>query len=136
MVSCQRKMTSKPVAQTLRWLSLPIQKVSSSEESVSPWMVLMIGDCKQSSRFTEGSVTDILAGDIWEVKSGTALSPVRMEKLNQVSKYILSIYVLFHFLNNPGDQNKNCIWGNCFSQCAQNLLDKIHPSSFPLPRYL
>lgn len=61
MVLCQRKMTSKPVAQILSWFSLPIQKVSASEDSESPWM---LGDEGQSSGFAEGSVTDILVGAV------------------------------------------------------------------------
>ena len=48
----------------LYWLSLRTQKVSAPEESASPWTVPTLRDCEQSSRFTEGSVTDILAGDV------------------------------------------------------------------------
>ena len=69
----------KTSRQVMYWLSLRTQKVSAPEESASPWTVPTLRDCEQSSRFTEGSVTDILAGDVWEVKSGTALPPVKWE---------------------------------------------------------
>lgn len=74
IVLCQRKMTSKLVAQIMSSFSLPIQKVSTSEDPESPGM---LRDEGQSSRFAEGSVTDILVGDVWLVKGGTALPPVK-----------------------------------------------------------
>lgn len=91
-----REMTSKPAAQVLYWLSLRTQKVSAPEDSVSAWTVPMLRDWEQSSRFTEGNVTDILAGDVWEVKSGTALPPVKRETHSAKEVY-LSTYMPWNF---------------------------------------
>jgi hypothetical protein len=81
--------------------SLPAQKVSVPEDSISPCAVLMLRDWESFSKCVEGSITDILVGDVCEVKSGTASPPAQQRRsVSQTSTCWWSL--CFPFLTDMG----------------------------------
>lgn len=72
----------------------PPQKVSVPEDSATPCTELVLRDWEQSSRFTEGRVTDILAVGTCAIRSGSAEPPAQRRK---AFRHWLITYVLFSF---------------------------------------